>query len=151
MRKPQVAAALGVGLLLALSLSASVVLPTASREVPATDAPQPLPDPVLHTGGVTLGKASWYGPGFHGRPTASGVAFNRHALTAASRHLRPGTLVRVTNLHNRRSAVLLINDWGPVREDRIIDVSEAAAAVLGFHRQGLAPVQIEVYRAALSP
>ena len=146
MKKPQIAGALALGLL-ALGLSASQVLPTADLRTSTAESPKP----VLRTAGVTVGKASWYGPRFHGRPTASGVAFNRYALTAASRNLRLGTLVRVTNLHNQRSAVLLINDWGPVPEDRIIDVSEAAAVILGFHYQGLAPVQIEVYSAALSP
>ncbi|MBI2955960.1 MAG: septal ring lytic transglycosylase RlpA family protein [Acidobacteria bacterium] len=100
---------------------------------------------------VFEGKASWYGPGFHGRPTSSGVLFNRYALTAAHRTLRAGTVVRVTNLRNQRSTVLIINDWGPVPEDRVLDVSEAAAEVLGFREQGLARVRVEVYRAAHSP
>jgi rare lipoprotein A (peptidoglycan hydrolase) len=100
---------------------------------------------------VIVGKASWYGPGFHGRPTSSGVIYNRYALTAAHRRLRAGTVVRVTNLRNDRSAVLIINDWGPVPEDREIDVSEAAAEVLGFKERGLARVRIEVYRAAHTP
>lgn len=150
MKKPQIAAALVV-VLLALGLSPSQVLPPTDLPTSAAESPKLLPEPRLRTAGVTVGKASWYGPRFHGRPTASGAAFNRYALTAASRNLRLGTLVRVTNLRNQHSAVLLINDWGPVPEDRIIDVSEAAAAVLGFHHQGLAPVQIEVYSAALSP
>ncbi|MGH7754174.1 MAG: septal ring lytic transglycosylase RlpA family protein, partial [Gemmatimonadales bacterium] len=89
------------------------------------------PEPLLDASEVVVGKASWYGPGFHGRPTASGVLYNRRALTAAHRTLRAGTVVRVTNLRNGRSTVLLINDWGPVPEDRVIDVSEAAADVLG--------------------
>lgn len=109
------------------------------------------PEPALDVSQVLEGKASWYGPGFHGRPTASGVLYNRHALTAAHRTLGAGTVVRVTNLRNGRSTVLLINDWGPVPADREIDVSEAAADVLGFREQGLAPVRIEVYRAANSP
>lgn len=99
---------------------------------------------------VIFGQASWYGPGFHGRTTASGVPYNRYALTAAHRTLRAGTVIRVTNLHNHRSTVLVINDWGPVPTDREIDVSEAAADVLGFREEGLAPVRIEVYRAATS-
>jgi rare lipoprotein A len=98
-----------------------------------------------------VGKASWYGPGFHGRPTSSGVPYNRYALTAAHRTLRAGTVVRVTNLRNGRSAVLVVNDWGPVPADRVIDVSEAAAEVLGFKDRGLTRVRIEVYRAASTP
>lgn len=108
------------------------------------------PEPFLNPSQILEGKASWYGPGFDGRPTASGVPYNRRALTAAHRTLRSGTVVRVTNLRNGRSAVLLINDWGPVPQDREIDVSEAAADVLGFREEGVTPVRIEVYRAANS-
>jgi len=104
--------------------------------------------PTLTPSEVILGRASWYGPGFHGRPTASGVPYNRFALTAAHRTLRAGTVVRVTNLRNDRSAVLVVNDWGPVPADLEIDVSEAAAEVLGFREQGVTRVRIEVYRAA---
>ncbi|MGH9862866.1 MAG: septal ring lytic transglycosylase RlpA family protein [Candidatus Acidiferrales bacterium] len=107
--------------------------------------------PMLPTSDVIVGKASWYGLGFHGRLTASGIPYNRFALTAAHRTLPSGTVVRVTNLRNARSAVLVINDWGPVPADREIDVSEAAAEVLGFREQGVARVRIEVYRAAYSP
>ena len=107
--------------------------------------------PELEPTEVIVGKASWYGGSFHGRPTSSGVPYNRFALTAAHRTLRAGTIVRVTNLRNKRSAVLVINDWGPVPEDRVIDVSEAAAEVLGFRERGLARVRIEVYRAANNP
>lgn len=102
----------------------------------------------LSTASVLEGTASWYGPGFHGRLTADGTIYNRYALTAAHRTLRHGTVVRVTNTENGRSTVLVINDWGPVPRDRIIDVSEAAAHVLGFHEQGLAQVRVEVLRAA---
>lgn len=104
--------------------------------------------PTLTASEVIVGKASWYGPGFHGRPTSSGVLYNRFALTAAHRRLRAGTVVRVTNLRNQHSAVLVINDWGPVPADLEIDVSEAAAEVLGFREQGVTRVRIEVYRAA---
>lgn len=104
--------------------------------------------PTLTASQIIEGKASWYGPGFHGRPTASGVPYNRYALTAAHRTLPAGTMVRVTNLRNHRSTVLVINDWGPVPADREIDVSEAAADVLGFRQRGIARVRIEVYRAA---
>ena len=107
--------------------------------------------PELEPTEVIVGKASWYGGSFHGRPTSSGVPYNRFALTAAHRTLRAGTVVRVTNLRNQRSTVLVINDWGPVPEDRVIDVSEAAAEVLGFRERGLARVRIEVYRAANNP
>ncbi|MFQ5927665.1 MAG: septal ring lytic transglycosylase RlpA family protein [Terriglobia bacterium] len=142
-----VAAALGAGL--TLLVAAWLLMASAELGVPSDDAAAW--QPALHTARVDVGKASWYGPRFHGRPTASGVPFNRYALTAASRSLRAGTLVRVTNLRNQRSTLLLINDWGPVPEDRIIDVSEAAADILGFREQGLAPVRVEVLAAELTP
>ncbi len=109
------------------------------------------PSPSVESTEFAVGKASWYGPGFHGRPTSSGVPYNRYGLTAAHRTLRAGTVVRVTNLRNGRSTVLVVNDWGPVPEDRVIDVSEAAADVLGFREQGLTRVRVEVYRAANTP
>lgn len=127
----------------------SVQSPVTVAASPAPDAPAAInPLPPMPADEVEVGKASWYGPGFHGRPTASGVPYSRYDLTAAHRTLRAGTVVRVTNLRNHRSTVLVINDWGPVPEDRLIDVSEAAADVLGFREQGLAPVRIEIYRAA---
>lgn len=148
MSRPYIGGITGVGLLL-VALGVLLMQPP----VPvAADSEDPLsPEPFLEVSQVVEGKASWYGPGFHGRPTASGVIFNRRALTAAHRTLRAGTVVRVTNLENGRSTVLVINDWGPVPADREIDVSEAAAQVLGFHREGIAPVRIEVYRSANSP
>jgi len=139
------AAALAALALFGLQLAAIAPKAAAEKELKPIEGL-----PTLTASEVIEGKASWYGPGFHGRPTASGVPYNRYALTAAHRRLRAGTLVRVTNLRNRRSAVLVINDWGPVPGDREIDVSEAAAEVLGFREQGLAPVRIEVYRAANS-
>ncbi|WP_247877906.1 septal ring lytic transglycosylase RlpA family protein [Azospirillum sp. TSO22-1] len=89
------------------------------------------------------GKASWYGPGFHGRKTASGVRFNQHALTAAHRTLPLGTAVKVTNLDTGRTIQVTINDRGPYIDGRIIDLSRRAAAELGMEEAGLAPVRIE--------
>ncbi len=89
------------------------------------------------------GIASWYGRGFHGRPTASGTRFNERAMTAAHTTLPFGTRVRVTNLENGRSALLTINDRGPFVGGRIIDVSRGAAARLGFERRGLARVRVQ--------
>lgn len=150
MRKVYFAGLLGLLLPLAgLTLLVEAPAPSPATEEDSLSAFPAWPAPVAAE--VIEGKASWYGPGFHGRPTSSGVPFNRYALTAAHRRLRPGTVVRVTNLRNNRSTVLVINDWGPVPEDRVIDVSEAAAAVLGFREQGLTRVRIEVYRAAHAP
>ncbi len=87
--------------------------------------------------------ASWYGPGFHGRLTASGEPFDQYAMTAAHRELRLGTRVRVTNMKNGRAVVVKINDRGPYVLGREIDLSRGAADVLGFTHQGLAKVCIE--------
>jgi rare lipoprotein A len=92
--------------------------------------------------GRKKGRASWYGPGFHGKRTASGERFNQNALTAAHRSLPFGTKVKVTNAHNGRSVIVRINDRGPFHGGRIIDLSKAAARVLGIG--GTAPVILEV-------
>ncbi|MGB7443902.1 MAG: septal ring lytic transglycosylase RlpA family protein [Coleofasciculaceae cyanobacterium] len=92
------------------------------------------------------GLASWYGPGFHGRRSASGERFNQNALTAAHRSLPFGTKVQVTNLRNGRSVVVRINDRGPYTGGRVIDLSAAAARVLGMVNAGVAPVSVEVLK-----
>lgn len=90
------------------------------------------------------GIASWYGPGFHGRRTASGERFNQNALTAAHRSLPFGTQVKVTNLNNGRSVVVRINDRGPFSRGRIVDLSAGAARVIGLKGTGTAPVRIQI-------
>jgi len=90
------------------------------------------------------GMASWYGPGFHGRRSASGEVFNQHALTAAHRTLPFGTQVRVTNVHTGQQVVVRINDRGPFSHGRIIDLSAGAAAEIGLRRMGVGRVQVEV-------
>ncbi|HEY0838306.1 MAG TPA: septal ring lytic transglycosylase RlpA family protein [Azospirillum sp.] len=95
---------------------------------------------------LQAGKASWYGPGFHGKRTASGARFDQDALTAAHRALPMGTVVRVTVLDTGRSVEVEINDRGPYIEGRIIDLSRRAAEVLGMKEQGVAPVQVELAR-----
>jgi len=91
-----------------------------------------------------VGTASWYGEDFEGKPTASGEPFNMYDLTAAHPTLPLGTLVKVTNLRNRRAVVVRINDRGPVVPGRIIDVSYSAARVLKFHGQGIQRVRLDV-------
>jgi rare lipoprotein A len=88
--------------------------------------------------------ASWYGPGFHGRRSASGERYNQNELTAAHRTLPFGTNVQVTNLNNGRSVVVRINDRGPFARGRVIDLSAAAARVLGMVQSGVAPVHLEI-------
>jgi rare lipoprotein A len=90
------------------------------------------------------GLASWYGPGFYGRRTASGAVYTGTALTAAHPSLPFGTLVRVTNLENGRTVVVVIDDRGPFVRGRVIDLSAAAARRLDMIRDGLVQVRLEV-------
>jgi rare lipoprotein A len=101
---------------------------------------------------VQLGLASYYGPGFHGRETASGEVFNQWRMVAAHRTLPLGTVVRVTNLANGRAVVLRVIDRGPYgrnyRKGTIIDVSKGAAQRLRFIQDGLVPVRVEIIKEA---
>ncbi len=90
------------------------------------------------------GIASWYGPGFHGKKTANGERFDKNELTAAHRTLQMPSLVRVTNLENGRSLVVRVNDRGPFKRGRVIDVSQRAAELLGFKGIGTAKVRIDL-------
>ncbi len=89
------------------------------------------------------GVASWYGDKFHGRLTANGEVFDTFALSAAHPTLPLPSYVRVTNLENRRSIVVRLNDRGPFHDNRLIDVSVKTAKLLGFYEQGLAKVQVD--------
>ena len=97
-----------------------------------------------HSKPYQVGIASWYGRDFQGKPTASGEPFDMHDFTAAHLTLPLGTFVRVTNLQNGRSAIVRINDRGPVVEGRIIDVSYNVARALGFKSQGLQRVRLDL-------
>ncbi len=90
------------------------------------------------------GIASWYGPGFHGKDTANGETYDQNDLTAAHRTLPMPSAVRVTNLENGRSIVLRINDRGPFARGRIIDVSRRGAQLLGFEKNGVAKVRVDI-------
>nr|WP_163329154.1 septal ring lytic transglycosylase RlpA family protein [Desulfurobacterium thermolithotrophum] len=93
-------------------------------------------------GYVEYGIASWYGPGFHGRRTASGEIYNMYKLTAAHKTLPLGTYVKVINLENGRSVIVKINDRGPFVRGRIIDLSYAAAKKIKMLKKGTAKVKI---------
>ena len=88
------------------------------------------------------GHASWYGPGFHGRRTASGETFRSDAMTAAHRHLPFGTRVRVVHEGTGRSVVVRINDRGPFHGRRIIDLAQGPARSLGLTAAGSAYVSL---------
>jgi rare lipoprotein A len=94
----------------------------------------------------TTGRATWYGPGFHGRTTASGETFNKYKLTAAHRTLKFGTEVRVTNLSNNKKVIVRITDRGPVSKKFIIDLSEKAAERLDMKEAGVVPVKLEIHK-----
>ena len=93
---------------------------------------------------VEEGIASWYGEAFHNKTTANGAIFNMNALTAAHRTLPMPSIVRVTNLENGRTLVVKVNDRGPFARDRIIDMSKRSATVLGFLKQGVTRVRVEI-------
>jgi len=92
------------------------------------------------------GIASWYGTGFQGKRTANGEVFNMNELTAAHRTLQMPSLVRVTNLENGRSIVVRVNDRGPFKKSRVMDVSSKAADLLGFKGAGTAKVRLDVLK-----
>jgi rare lipoprotein A len=120
-----------------------------------TPAPRPAPPPpstpaphgnekVVYT---ETGYASWYGPPYHNRKAANGEIYDQDALTAAHRTLPFGSIVRVTNLKTGESVVVTINDRGPFVENRIIDLSRAAAKAVNVWRPGTARVRLDVLEA----
>src|SRR6266540_1180249 len=113
----------------------TAIFETVAKSVPASR---------LNTRPYQVGTASWDGEDFDGKPTASGEAFNMYDLTAAHPTLPLGTMVKVTNLRNRRAVVVRINDRGPIVPGRIIDVSYSAARALKFQAQGIQRVRLDV-------
>ena len=90
--------------------------------------------------------ASWYGEKYRGKLTANGERFNPDLLTAASKTLKFGTLVKVTSKDTGLSTIVRINDRGPFVADRALDLSESAARTIGIHNLGVAPVTMEVLK-----
>ncbi|HTJ30002.1 MAG TPA: septal ring lytic transglycosylase RlpA family protein [Acidobacteriaceae bacterium] len=107
------------------------------------DAPVHQEHPARSGKWYQIGKASWYGRRFQGHRTASGEAFDLNMLTCAHRTLPIGSLVRVTNLTNKRSIMVRVNDRGPIPNSKIVDLSWAAARSLGFSKMGSARVRLE--------
>jgi peptidoglycan lytic transglycosylase len=107
--------------------------------------PQIPPQSQAPSNGVSqTGIASWYGPGFHGKATASGEVYNQNELTAAHQTLPLGTRVMVTNLENGSATEVLVNDRGPFAKGRIIDLSYAAAQSINMIGPGTALVRLDV-------
>ena len=114
---------------------------TADRAIRSTDA---------HEGSAYIeeGNASWYGAPFHGRHTSNGEVYDMNKMTAAHRTMAFGTIVKVTNLTNGKTAVVRITDRGPFIENRIIDLSMAAAKAIESIGPGVVPVRLEVISGA---
>lgn len=123
---------------LVVALAALALLAGCSRAVLTTPSVPPV------TGMEEVGMASWYGAPHHGRRTASGEVFDMHQLTAAHKTLPFGTRLLVTNRDTNQSAEVRVNDRGPFVGGRILDVSYAAARLLGAVGPGLIPVRVRV-------
>ena len=109
-------------------------------------APGQIQDTVkpIKTRKFQVGKASWYGRIFQSKQTASGEPYDMYQFTAAHRSLPLGSWIKVTNLKNDRSVVVRINDRGPVKRSRIIDLSYGAAQALSFEKRGLQTVRLDL-------
>ena len=128
----------------ALAVPAAAFAPSPAEV--AVEAPAPV---VAYQSEVQRGIASWYGPRFHGRRTASGEVYDMHALTAAHPFLPFGTLLRVRNLISGKIVDVRVNDRGPHVARRVIELSKAAAAVRGLHEPGggTPPVALSILEA----
>ena len=126
---------------------------TAPQPPPGTTATNKPPEPAPNTRPpgkpiyVETGLASWYGPPYHNHRGSNGEIYNQNALTAAHRTLPLNSVVRVTNIETRQSVVVRITDRGPFIEDRIVDLSLAAAKGVDVWRPGTAQVKLEVLSA----
>ena len=123
------------------SSSAAIIphSPETQESSPPATLPTPTPSTIIGTG-----LASWYGAKHQGKRTASGEIFDQNKFTAAHRTLPWGSIVKVTNLDNGKSVEVRINDRGPFKKGRVIDVSRAAARALGMVQSGVSPVQMEL-------
>lgn len=117
--------------IIAVLLSAAVALSSCSS-------------PVVKAGATQEGLASFYGKEFNGRKTSSGEIFDMYKMTAAHRTYPFGTIVRVTNLKDGSQVDVKVNDRGPVKPERIIDLSYSAAKSIGLDKLGLVRVRLEV-------
>jgi rare lipoprotein A len=100
--------------------------------------------PSVRTNMFEQGLASWYGPGFYGKKTASGERFKKNDMTAAHKTLPFGTRVRVKSLSTGKEVSVRINDRGPFKKGRVIDLSYAAARKLGILKSGMDKVEIVI-------
>jgi rare lipoprotein A len=124
--------------------------PSASSPLPAAKRSRPAQSPAA-AGYLEEGNASWYGIPFNGRRASNGEIYDMYKLTAAHRTLPFETVVRVTNLHNGKSTTVRITDRGPFVENRIIDLSLAAAREIESVGPGVVPVRVEVLTPGIDP
>ena len=126
------------------SIAATGIVVVACSIAPICSAQPPNNTTAASTGHkVQIGEASWYGAQHQGRRTASGEPYDPRSLTAAHPSLPLGSTVRVTNLKNGRSVEVRVNDRGPFKSRRVIDVSTKAAEEIGIKRKGIGKVKIE--------
>jgi len=130
----------------AVALVAGLVAVLACSRHPDPKAYKFPPSEAPGIGTTAEGIASWYGPGYHGKTTASGEKFNQDALTAAHPYWAFGTRVKVTLLSTGKSTVVRINDRFPAYKGRIIDVSRGTAKAIGLIGPGTGKVRLEVVR-----
>ena len=144
-RRPRLSSWSGVTLSLLLAQGCASASSVKNEMALAPVAPDSVKSPakatVVPLGNI--GSASWYGPGFNGKKTASGDIFDESKFTAAHKTLPLGTRARVTNLNNGKSVSVQINDRGPYAGDRIIDLSKAAARALEMIDHGVIDVIVE--------
>lgn len=124
------------------SSKASVDQPE-NEVVPVNDADNSINQSVLSYTDKGTMIASWYGPKFHGKLTANGEIYDQMAFTAASKKLKFGTLLKITNLRNNKSVIVRINDRGPYVRGRNLDLSKASALALGMMHRGVVKVKVE--------
>lgn len=148
LQRKSLAVVAATALFCAHALAQSTVAPAAAPAAqPAVPAPAASPAPAAPAADTEQGKLAWYGSKFAGRKTASGQRYDPNALTMAHKTLPFGTRVKVTNLANKRSVELRVNDRGPTQADRIGDVSYAAAKRLGMVRAGVIDAEVTVVAA----
>jgi rare lipoprotein A len=129
------------------ALPAATAAPAPTPAPMATPATAPTPKmaaPAAASGDASEGKVAHYGAKFNGRKTASGEVFNANAMTMAHKTLPFGTRVKVTNLANKKSVVVRVNDRGPSSPDRIGDLTTGAARKIGMTRAGVVEARLEV-------
>jgi rare lipoprotein A len=141
------AALVSIGAVHAQQASAPAATPAPAPAPMAAPMPKmaaPAAAPAAASGDASEGKVAHYGAKFNGRKTASGEVFNSNAMTMAHKTLPFGTRVKVTNLANKKSVVVRVNDRGPSTPDRIGDLTTGAARKIGMTKAGVVDARLEV-------